>query len=90
MSRIKASRGGSNFTIATLAENCQNPTSVPEDVNEAFILDFKTNNSGEFNVVWSTKKLLSFATMSVGINLDGTYKLNWSGFPSISFYFFFR
>jgi hypothetical protein len=61
---------------------------LPGDENKAFVVDFKRDiervgckEEQRFVLVWSTKKLMRLQRHSRSIQLDGTYKLLWHGFP---------
>lgn len=60
----------------------------PHDINELdwpTVQKFFINESGElvFRIMFSSKRLLQLLTTAQNINIDGTYKLNYNGFPLI-------
>ncbi|KAJ6642716.1 hypothetical protein Bhyg_07670 [Pseudolycoriella hygida] len=65
--------------IAILNEH----STVPEDWNQAFVLDYKTTeeNNIRFDFVVSSKKLLSNSIGKELFAADTTYKILWEGFP---------
>lgn len=56
---------------------------IPEDENEAFIVDYLCNdsNDGDFKFFVSTKTLLRNAVDCEIVSADTTYKMTWQGFP---------
>uniref|UniRef100_A0A915CRM4 MULE transposase domain-containing protein n=1 Tax=Ditylenchus dipsaci TaxID=166011 RepID=A0A915CRM4_9BILA len=57
---------------------------LPEDCNEPFVVKFDTRVADEteqFCLVWSTRRLLELQKHSRMLQVDGTYKTNWLGFP---------
>lgn len=75
--------GPSTISIGELEVFLRSHLSIPEDPNEAFIVDYicDDTNDGNFKFFVSTQTLLQNA---IGVNLvsaDTTYKMIWQGFP---------
>lgn len=71
-------------SIGELFEWCQANSVVPEDEDEAFVVDYDMSDEEEsmyFRFVVSTKRLLSHCQNLQNICADATYKLVWQGFP---------
>lgn len=75
--------GHSTISIGELEAFLQCNSSVPEDPNEAFIVDYLCNdsNDGDFKFFVSTKTLLRNAVGVDIVSADTTYKMVWQGFP---------
>ncbi len=92
IARIKTSKyGPSSISLGELEQWCIDNFSVPEDDDEPFVVDHKfiyENEDDEdaiygsrFRFFLSSKTLLKIASTSKIICADGTYKLNWQGYP---------
>uniref|UniRef100_A0A915DXI1 MULE transposase domain-containing protein n=1 Tax=Ditylenchus dipsaci TaxID=166011 RepID=A0A915DXI1_9BILA len=57
---------------------------LPEDFNEPYVVKFDTrveDETEQFCLVWSTRRLFEMQKHSRMLQVDGTYKTNWLGFP---------
>lgn len=75
--------GRSTISIGELEAFLQCNSSVPEDPNEAFIVDYLCDdtNDGNFKFFVSTTTLLRNAVGVDTVSADTTYKMVWQGFP---------
>jgi len=94
----KACGGSISISVGVLEKWCIDNSEVPED-NEPFVVAHKfiyvddddesasededEEQDFKFRFFMSSKKLLRLAIGSTHICADGTYKLNWHGFPLI-------
>lgn len=72
--------------LGQLIEWAENNTSVPEDQDKPFVIDFKHSNADEelkFQIVVSTRRMIAHCVSQNIICVDVTYKLNWNGYPFI-------
>lgn len=70
--------------IGELIEWCNLRMQVPDDMDQAFVLDCTASNVLDnlyFRFVMSTKRLLQNGLFGDIFGTDATYKLNWNGFP---------
>ena len=87
----KIKYGRSTISLNELDTWCREHSSIPEDKDESFVVNYCTNaleidieneDMPCFNVIISTKRLLE-KTFSKHIHADSTYKLVWEGMPVI-------
>lgn len=73
------------LTIGELKEACiRNDFPINPNSDEPFVYGkYIDDHSLSFRILFSTKRLLEVATLAKNIHLDGTYKLNYMGFPLI-------
>ncbi|CAF1120089.1 unnamed protein product, partial [Didymodactylos carnosus] len=75
----------SSFSLSDLRDWCiersQTPAHTPTESDTPFVPYFKLNDITEMFVFITTRRLLSTASLSVYLQVDGTYKLNWNNFP---------
>lgn len=72
------------ISIGELVEWCSNRSNIPDDEDEAFVLDFvhsQENQQPFFRFAVSTLRLLSNCVGLDQVCCDATYKLMWQGFP---------
>uniref|UniRef100_A0A915D4S5 Uncharacterized protein n=1 Tax=Ditylenchus dipsaci TaxID=166011 RepID=A0A915D4S5_9BILA len=70
--------------ISDLRQYVDSKSHLPENCNELFVVKFDTRVADEteqFRLVWSTRRLLELQKHSRMLQDDGTYKTNWLGFP---------
>lgn len=70
--------------LGDLSKWCNENESLPDDINEAFIIGQETSGPEErlwFRFVLTTRQLLEKLSNAKTICIDATYKLNWQGFP---------
>lgn len=74
-------------SIAKMEEFVKEHIDVPNDLDDAFVVNFNCsaprtpNEQKFFRIFYSTKRLLSNALMSDIIHADGTYKIIVQGYP---------
>lgn len=71
-------------SIGELVDWCTKNSIVPEDENEAFVLDFEHSQENEapfFRFAVSTLRLISNCEGLTQLFCDATYKLMWQGLP---------
>lgn len=72
--------------LGDLNEWCEQNSTPPLDVNQAFVIDSKFSSHEEdlsFGFTISTLALLKKLSDQETICVDATYKLNWHGFPLV-------
>ena len=52
-------------------------------LDTAGVFEYDIGDDGNFKIFFSTRRLLQLSTISQSCHLDGTYKLNYQGFPLI-------
>lgn len=70
------------MTLGQLEEKLMKHTSVPDDDDESFIVDYRIDyDTQDFKFFISSKKLLRNAINAEVVSADTTYKMIWNGFP---------
>lgn len=80
--------GPVNISLGKIKTWCQSHSSIPDCQDEFFIGAYDIEYSEEestLRFLATTKRLLTYATMSQHIAIDATYKLIWQGYPVFVF-----
>lgn len=70
--------------LGDLAEWCERNKELPNDINQAFVIDYEVSSIDEdlsFRFTITTPFLLKILSKLKTICIDATYKLNYRGFP---------
>lgn len=84
LKKFRKSKVPQMIKLGDLAEWCENNQELPNDVNQAFVIDYEVSPIDEelsFRFTVSTPLLLKKLSTLKTICIDATYKLNYHGFP---------
>lgn len=74
----------STFSYGELVEWLKTETAIPDDLDEAFVINWTFNEKNDsFAFVLSTRRLLINVADKTNLSSDGTYKILWQDFPLI-------
>lgn len=86
VSTHKAKKTSKIVELGQLIEWAEANTSVPEDFDTPFVIDFGHSDENaelKFQFVVSTRRMIDHCASHKIICVDATYKVNWMGFPFI-------
>lgn len=87
LSRSKNKEGDGQITVGDLKKWCIDNSIVPVSHDKPYVVNHDIEVSNDLvvhiRVVISTIRLLSRGNITDRLHADGTYKLNWEGFPTI-------
>lgn len=72
------------ISVGDLVQWCERNANIPIDEDKPFVIGFEHSNENEqrfFRFVVSTQRLLKHSINAPTFCVDGTYKLNWQGYP---------
>lgn len=72
------------ISVGDLVQWCKNNASIPIDEDTAYVIGYEHSNEDEtrfFRFAVSTQRLLKHSVNAKTLCVDGTYKLNWQGYP---------
>lgn len=78
--------GNNNISLGELELLLQTHTDIPEQTEKAYVAAYETNYDDSniyFRFFITSKTLLKNAKYTYHLHADGTYKLNWQGYPVI-------